>query len=263
MKNKAPWHARLARTLAIILPIFLIACALGTKYGLWDWSVGLQAFGLGGLILTGLTALIAIVSIIVILRKKQTGIGSAVFGLLVALGVTAFFAPIFMGAGDHPIHDVATDTANPPPLSPAVLAARAKAGANPINAYDVPLSQIELFAGTEAPLAQKTHADIIAANYPELEPLPLGRTSTDAAVNALELAMADMGFSNIRYNRDTGTVEGVAETFWFGFKDDVVARVAEGEIDFRSVSRVGRSDLGANAKRILALRTKVAERLKL
>jgi len=41
-----------------------------------------------------------------------------------------------------------------------------------------------------------------------------------------------------------------------GFKDDVVIRVrtnAEGSlVDLRSVSRVGRSDLGANAARIRA-----------
>jgi uncharacterized protein (DUF1499 family) len=49
-------------------------------------------------------------------------------------------------------------------------------------------------------------------------------------------------------------VEGVAETFWFGFKDDVVARVGDSQIDFRSVSRVGVSDLGANAARIAELR---------
>ena len=51
--------------------------------------------------------------------------------------------------------------------------------------------------------------------------------------------------------------EGTAETFWFGFKDDVVVRVTpapDGEtgarVDIRSVSRVGLSDLGANAERI-------------
>jgi uncharacterized protein (DUF1499 family) len=49
----------------------------------------------------------------------------------------------------------------------------------------------------------------------------------------------------------------VAETFWYGFKDDVVVRVARGKIDFRSVSRVGLSDLGANAARIAKLRERV------
>jgi uncharacterized protein (DUF1499 family) len=51
-----------------------------------------------------------------------------------------------------------------------------------------------------------------------------------------------------------GLVEATATTFWFGFKDDVIVRivpVARGSrIDVRSVSRVGKSDLGTNANRI-------------
>ena len=39
-----------------------------------------------------------------------------------------------------------------------------------------------------------------------------------------------------------------------GHKDEVVARSGEQQIDFRSVSRVGQSDLGANTARIVELR---------
>ena len=55
--------------------------------------------------------------------------------------------------------------------------------------------------------------------------------------------------------KNEGRAEATATTFWFGFKDDMVVRVrptAEGsEVDVRSVSRVGQSDLGANAARIM------------
>jgi len=51
-----------------------------------------------------------------------------------------------------------------------------------------------------------------------------------------------------------GRLEATDTTRWFGFKDDVVVRVVsipEGSrVDVRSVSRIGRSDLGANARRI-------------
>jgi uncharacterized protein (DUF1499 family) len=51
-----------------------------------------------------------------------------------------------------------------------------------------------------------------------------------------------------------GRLEATARTPWFGFYDDVVVRVrAQGtgsRVDVRSVSRVGRSDVGMNAKRI-------------
>lgn len=262
MQNKAPWHARLALILALLIPVFLMASALGTKFGVFDWTTGLGLFALGGLILMGVTLLLAIISVVLVLRKgNRLGLRSAVVGLLVPLGLAALFAPVIMGAGDHPIHDMATDTANPPALSEATLAARTAADANAINGYDVPLGKTEQFASAEPPLSEQTYADIIAANYSDLESLPLGDTDTNAAVNAVQLAMADMGLSDIRYDAEAGTVEGLAETFWFGFKDDVVARVADGRIDFRSVSRVGQSDLGANAKRIMDLRARTADKL--
>ncbi len=51
-------------------------------------------------------------------------------------------------------------------------------------------------------------------------------------------------------------IEATDTTLWFGFKDDVAIRIrpdgSGSRIDVRSVSRVGRSDLGANARRIRA-----------
>ncbi|MEO1135644.1 MAG: DUF1499 domain-containing protein [Pseudomonadota bacterium] len=44
-----------------------------------------------------------------------------------------------------------------------------------------------------------------------------------------------------------------------GFVDDVEFRLAEGAVHVRSASRVGYSDLGANRKRVEALRAALAE----
>ena len=58
------------------------------------------------------------------------------------------------------------------------------------------------------------------------------------------------------YHKDlnAGVIEAVDTTAIMGFKDDVVIRLntnADGTlVDLRSVSRVGISDLGANAARI-------------
>ena len=261
MTQKAPWHARLALILAVFLPIFLMGAALGTKFGLWGWQAGLGAFAMGGVVLMGLTALVALVSLVIVLRKGRPGRGFAIVGLLVPLGIAALFAPVVMGAGEHPIHDMSTDTSDPPALSDMVMAERAESGANAISAYDVPLGETEQFASAPAPLSGQTYAEIIADRYPELEPLPLGDADKTAAISAIKAAMTDMGFTNIHVDAEAGTVGGQAETFWFGFKDDVVARVDDQEIDFRSISRVGQSDLGANAKRIMELREKVAAKL--
>jgi uncharacterized protein (DUF1499 family) len=60
-----------------------------------------------------------------------------------------------------------------------------------------------------------------------------------------------------------GRLEAVDSTAWFGFKDDVLVRVAEvpggSRIDVRSKSRVGRGDAGTNAKRIREFRAKLLE----
>ena len=95
---------------------------------------------------------------------------------------------------------------------------------------------------------------MIATGYPDLKTAVLP-VAPDVAAQMVADAMNDAGFADVR--TENGRVEGVAETFLYGFKDDVVARITpvEGgsEVDFRSTSRVGISDLGENAKRIKKL----------
>ena len=160
-------------------------------------------------------------------------------------------------AANNPIHDVATDTADPPAFSAETLAAREAAGANPLSDYQTPLGQLELYEGAAPELAIKSQAQIITDRYAGLAPLPLAGASRADAVAAVAAAMGNMGFKDIRTDAATGTVEGVAETFLFGFKDDVVIRIVADEtggskLDIRSMSRVGKSDLGKNAERIRA-----------
>jgi uncharacterized protein (DUF1499 family) len=65
-----------------------------------------------------------------------------------------------------------------------------------------------------------------------------------------------MGLEIVGVEEDRGLLEATDTTFWFGFKDDVVVRIRAQEdgsgsrVDVRSVSRVGTSDLGVNARRI-------------
>jgi uncharacterized protein (DUF1499 family) len=71
-----------------------------------------------------------------------------------------------------------------------------------------------------------------------------------------------MGWEIVAADPTNGRIEATATTFWFGFKDDVVVRVTPvdrgSRIDVRSVSRVGRSDVGTNAKRITAYLKRIA-----
>ena len=117
-----------------------------------------------------------------------------------------------------------------------------------------------MYAGVSPELAIKNHAQIIIDTY-DLRPLPLGGATKPDAMAAVAAAMDNMGFTDIRQDAAAGRVEGVAETFWYGFKDDVVARIDDREINFRSGSRVGQSDLGANAARLTELRANVAQKI--
>ena len=78
-------------------------------------------------------------------------------------------------------------------------------------------------------------------------------------------AQIAQGWDVVSQNAEAGILSATATTFWFGFKDDIAVRVrAEGAgsvVDVRSTSRVGLSDLGANAARIEAYLAGVSGRL--
>ena len=263
MKNLT-WHSKLVLAIAAFLPIYFMIAALGTKIGLWSWQTGLigMTFAAGQFLL-GILAIVALVSLILGLVRKprrQPVVAIGALGLIVAGALALFGLSTGIKAGNNPIHDVATDTADPPALSAETLAQRAKTGANPLNNYQIPLSELPMYAGVSPELAIKHHAQIIIDTY-DLRPLPLGGATTPDAMAAVAAAMDNMGFTDIRQDAAVGRVEGVAETFWYGFKDDVVARIDDREINFRSVSRVGTSDLGANAARLTELRANVAQKI--
>ncbi len=268
-RTKTPWHAKLAFALALLLPVYFAVAALGTKFGLWPWQTGLGTLiGQFGVYVLGGVAVVALISLIVtLIRKPRKGWLWSLIALAVPVGVFVMLGSVRETAGANPIHDVSTDVADPPQFTEATMTARSDFGANPVSDYDTPLAQIEWWSerGGED-LKAKSHAQIVRELYPDLEPLTLGTLTADAASEKVQQAMEDVGLSDVTVTESTDEdgvimVEGVAETFWFGFKDDVAVRIADGEIDFRSVSRVGVSDLGANAARIEKLRAVTEARL--
>ncbi len=76
----------------------------------------------------------------------------------------------------------------------------------------------------------------------------------DVAFQQALRAARDAGWDIVESRPDQGRIEATDTTLWFGFKDDIVVRVTSldsvSRIDVRSVSRVGKSDVGTNAARI-------------
>ncbi|MBN1239248.1 MAG: DUF1499 domain-containing protein [Gammaproteobacteria bacterium] len=133
-----------------------------------------------------------------------------------------------------PINDITTDLEDPPRFD-AVIPLR-PAGSNPVE------------YGGAAVAARQREA------HPEVRPIESQLAPAEAFDRALEVAR-DMGWEIVADDRASGIIEAVDTTTFFRFKDDIVVRVrpANGgsRIDLRSLSRVGRSDLGKNAARIV------------
>ena len=96
--------------------------------------------------------------------------------------------------------------------------------------------------------------------YPYVQPLLVPHEAARTFDAALEAARK-MGWTISSADAASGVITAVATTRLFRFKDDVTVRVREVEdvtagsgrksrIDVRSKSRVGRGDLGTNARRI-------------
>ncbi|WP_226699174.1 DUF1499 domain-containing protein [Qipengyuania gaetbuli] len=254
---------RLALWLAVLLTLWFLAAVFGPKFGIIDWRFALGTMVRSvGPILIGITALVALVALVAILWKGPRGEWwKAVIALAIPAALMAGLNSVRTTAESvPPIHDVSTDVDDPPQFSQLTLEKRAQVQANPLNDYSVPLGQLDPWKDAEEPVASSTHAQLIRDGYPELATIPYSVDQSEAMV-VVTLAMEEIGLKDVTSDVVGGRVEGVAETFLFGFKDDVVARVRDGEIDLRSVSRVGLSDLGYNGARLKKLSEEIRARL--
>jgi fatty-acyl-CoA synthase len=172
-----------------------------------------------------------------------------VLTLLAPAAVLAGLNGMRAQARANPVHDVATDVDDPPLPSPALVALRGP------DAHEIQREpRMEVRAGR--PEVENWADDRVLRISADLCPtarpvrLPLAPAEAEARVEA---AMREAGLS-LRAGDELGRVEGTHTSFWYEFKDDVIARVrpdgAGSRVDLRSISRVGGSDLGANCARV-------------
>ena len=269
--------ARISLVLSLLAVLWLAIAMFGARAGLWKPLTGFSTMTMSAMrpigealplpmlpTFLGALALAALVATLV--RAPRTGWFAALVALAIPAAIFAGLLGLRSQAESVPfIHDVATDTADPPAFSEAMLARReADEALNPLHPYDVPLDTLEQWQGQDS-VKGKTLAQLIAEGYPKLDLTTLTSDAEPAvALKAIERAMETRGFADIALDEEAGRVEGTAVVFWYGFRDDVVGRVRPGEdggsvIDFRSVSRVGLSDLGVNAERVADLRAGVSD----
>jgi uncharacterized protein (DUF1499 family) len=166
--------------------------------------------------------------------RREARTSTALRAMILSFIATGSIAAVAWKASRVPaIHDVTTDTMQPPPFL-AVLPLR-EGALNPVE-----------YGGPDVAAKQKQA-------FPDIVPLTLDLPPARAFDRALAAARS-MGWDLVASDPAGGRIEATDTTFWFGFKDDVVIRVTPqpngSRVDVRSLSRVGGGDIGANAARV-------------
>jgi uncharacterized protein (DUF1499 family) len=228
---------RVAGGLAVVALVVALAALLtlglsgpGSRMGWWPFRTGLR--------LMTWAAYAGLAGIVLALVPLAMGSRRAVAAVALVASLAAFLPPwMFRRTAQSvpPIHDISTDTQDPPSFV-AVLERR-QGASNPSE-----------YGGAEIASQQRQA-------YPDLQPLILSEPPARAFERALSAARGQ-GWEIVAAVPADGRLEATDTTRWFGFKDDVVVRVrpegAGSRVDVRSLSRVGRSDVGKNASRIRA-----------
>lgn len=233
--------ARLAFVTACVAGVLVGVSGLLTRFLGVDYDAALTVFRYGFYFAAAAVALGLATILPTRPGDRRRGFVAAVLALI--LGVAAAWVPFqwFLQSRDAAlINDITTDTANPPQL--------------------VTTLQMRQTASNSATYGGESVASQQRAKYPDIVPIVLNVPPAEAFKRVDRVAMA-MGWDVVARAPGEGRLEAIETTRWFGFRDDIVVRIkAEGSgsrVDIRSKSRVGRSDLGANARRIRAFSEKL------
>jgi uncharacterized protein (DUF1499 family) len=216
--------------LGIIGTLLAVVGSYGSGFGFWPFTIGLLMVA-GAFLLGAIGALTALFAAI---RNRQgSGLGRRItIGLLLCGTVLAGVGQwVYRGVAFPPIHDVTTDLNNPPEFTILALRKDNLAGVESLDRW------------------RKLHREA----YGDIAPITLAMTPEAVIARAKTLASA-RGWTITPGS--TNRFEATETVSPFKFKDDIVIVAtpsADGQstiVNMRSVSRVGASDFGLNAKRI-------------
>jgi uncharacterized protein (DUF1499 family) len=234
--DSALWSRRLALFAAAVVGMGLLLGRAGL-----DPTAVLAVIG-SAIIIACLAILCAGAATVAIWRTGRKGVGVLLTGSLLAALLLAYPAFLAVQAVRLPVlNDVSTDLDNPPAFSLSRNALAARGGVAP-------------------PSVSVAVRELQAKAYPDVQPIFLdidGGEAFDAVLRAAAArhwkvidAIPPGGRLGL------GHVDAIAHGMVLGFPDDVAIRITplagETRVDVRSVSRIGRHDFGANARRIEA-----------
>jgi uncharacterized protein (DUF1499 family) len=221
---------------SLIALALVLAGLVGGYFGIAAPFFAFQLFLFG--MLFGVLALITGLVGLFRTRRPQwrAAHGRAVVASYIGAILTALLVYLALGAkGYPPINDITTDTENPPEF---------------VHAASLPGNLGHKLAYDKAKYAQRQ-----LEGYGVLEPLRLPMDQ-DQAFKAVSARAAEMPAWAITYtDPKTHTIEGIAMTPLFHFRDDFIIQVRPASssgslVEMRSKSRDGVGDVGANYKRI-------------
>lgn len=236
-----PW---LGFALALLAGVMLALVPLGWRLGLWNFGTSFRDFMAPTPFLAAAAFVLSLIAFAwwraMSGRARLAALLGLVGGALLVYYPLQFYAKVaplpFIHNTPLPyIHDITTDPQNPPAFAATLAARAAEHGATATY-------------GGAALYAQQQ------AGYPDIAPLMTALPPAETFKRALALAETMPRWTIVKSDPQAGTIEGSARSFFMGFTDDFVIRVGPessgSRVDMRSESRQGRSDLGANARRI-------------
>lgn len=227
---------------SIVLAFF---AAIGSGWGLWDFRFGFQLLTIAFAI-----ALLAVAGgLLVGWWAKRKGRAAARplrwLGMALGGGLALWLLSFAYTARTVPaIHDISTDLADPPQFR--MLEVRAD------NLDQIPGDKEPEMKGMNP---QQRWAAIHQKGYGDIRSVRIASPVTEVIAKAERLAKV-RGWEIVVADPVEGRLEATDTSRFFRFKDDIVVRVRSTEdgtgsiVDMRSISRVGTSDLGINAKRV-------------
>lgn len=238
--------------LMLLVPLWFALATFGVKFDFIDWQFGLEVMinQLGVSVL--LTAIVSgvLALLLIILHRMLAGemfgvLATPIWAVLIGAAGIAWMTVVLDQRGETPyLVDISTDAINPPGFTQSHVRRRLATD----QALDYSAKQ-----GDDG----RRYADLQAEYYPGLRSLHL-ELDPDVAFRRALITARDMGWHVGSASHAAGMFEATAESFWFGFTDDIAVRVQgteDGEgsvIDVRSLSRREMHDLGRNAQRVAA-----------
>jgi uncharacterized protein (DUF1499 family) len=247
-KRNGGW-ARKLTWLALALSVGGLAAALiaavGSGQGAWHFRIGftILRYAFYAAVAGGLLAIVAWIGG----RRSGARLGRYnLLALLVAVGFVAYLGSHIAAAKSVPaIHDVTTNLQDVPQFT--ALKVREDNLENIPDNDDPKLKAMDPESRWKALHRQ---------GYSDLRPIRVP-WSVEETIRRAEAVARERGWEIAKVDPKAGVLEATDTTLFFRFKDDVVIRArpyaeAKGgsQVDMRSISRVGGSDVGLNAKRI-------------